>query len=118
MIMRMFEVKLKDRTNTLGLMERLGLKESVLEVVRRSGLRWMGHVLRREDEDPIKMAWELDENDARGRGRPKMTWKDNVKREARKCGLREEDVQDRVKWRRMTWMNGNSNPSRDGNNAV
>ena len=37
--------------------------------------------------------------------------------EARKCGLREEDAQDGVKWRRMTWMNGNSHQSQDGNNA-
>ena len=92
--------------------------ELVLEVVQRSDLRWMGHVLRREDEDHIKMVWELDESVRRGRGRPKMTWKDNIKREQRKCGLREEDAQDQVKWRRMTWMNGNSNLSQDGNNAV
>ena len=70
------------------------------------------------NEDSIKMAWELDESVARGRGRPKMTWKDNIKREARKCGLREEDAQDCVKWRRMTWTNGNSNLSQDGNNTV
>ena len=76
-------------------------------------LRWMGRVLRREDEDLIKMAWELDGSVARGRGGLKMTWKDEVKREARKCGLREEDTQDWVKWRRMTWMNGNSNSLRD-----
>ena len=111
-------MKLKDRESTLELMERLGLEESVLEVVRRCGLRWTCHILRREDEDPIKMVWELDESVARGRGRPKITWKDNLKREARKRGLREEDVQDQVKWRRMTWMNGNSNLSQDGNNAV
>ena len=73
----------------------------------------MGHVLRREDEDSIKIAWELDESVTRGRGRPKMIWKDNVKREPRKCGLREEDLQDQVKWRRMTWMNGTSNPLQD-----
>ena len=78
----------------------------------------MDHILRREDEDLIKMAWKLDESVARGRGRPKMTWKDNIKREGRKCGLREEDAQDWVKWRRVTWMNGNSNRSQDGNNAV
>ena len=55
---RICGVKLKDRKNTLELMERLGLNELMLEVVPRRGLRWMGHVLRREDEDPIKMAWE------------------------------------------------------------
>ena len=56
MIRRMCGVKLKDRKNTLELMEWLGLMELVLMVARRSGLRWMGHVLRREDKDRIKMA--------------------------------------------------------------
>ena len=40
------------------------------------------------------MTWELDESVARGRGSSKIIWKDNVKREASKCGLREEDAQD------------------------
>ena len=48
----------------------------------------------------------------------KMTRKDNVKKEVRKCGLREEEVQDRGKRGRMTYMNGNSNSSQEGINAV
>ena len=78
-VRRMCGVKLADRLNTVGLMERLGLEDSVLEVVSRSGLRWLGHVLRREDDDPIKIVWRLDEDAVRGRGRPKITWKDNMK---------------------------------------
>ena len=111
MVRRMCGVKLADRLNTLGLMERLGLEDSVLEVVRRSGLRWLGHVLRREDDDPIKMAWRLDKDVMRGRGRPKMTWKDIMKREAKRCGLKEEDAPDRTNWRRLSWKNANSNLS-------
>ena len=114
MIRRMCGVKLEDRKNTLGLMERLGLNESILEVVKRNGLRWMGHVLRREDNNPIKMAWQLDEDVVRGRGRPKMTWKDNIKKEARKCGLKEEDAKDRARWRARLNVNEGSNPSKDG----
>ena len=68
MVRRMCGVNLADRLNTLGLMERLGLEDSVLEVVRRSGLWWLGHVLRREDDDPIKIVWRLDEDVMRGRG--------------------------------------------------
>ena len=39
------------------------------------------------------------------RGRPKMTWKDMVKKESRKIGLDERDAQDRKKWRTgiATW---------------
>ena len=111
MVKRMCGVKLVDRLNTVALMERLGLEDSVLEVVRRSGLRWLGHVLRSEDDDPIKIVWRLEEDVVRGRGRPKMTWKDNMKREAKRCGLKEEDAPDRTKWRRLSWKNANSNPS-------
>ena len=114
MIRRMCGVKLEDRKNTLGLMERVGLNESVLEVVKRNGLRWMGHVLRRGDDNPIKMAWQLDEDVVRGRGRPKMMWKDNIKKEARKCGLKEEDAKDRARWRARLNLNEGSNPSKDG----
>ena len=70
MVRRMCGVKLADRLSTLGLMERLELDDSVLEVVRRTGLRWLGHVLRREDDDSIKIVWRLDENVVRGRGQP------------------------------------------------
>ena len=48
------------RKNTSELMERLGLEETVVKVIKRSGLRWMGHVLRREDDEPVKRAWDLE----------------------------------------------------------
>jgi len=64
--------------------------------------------------DTIKMAWQLDEDVVRGRGRPKMTWKDNIKKEARKCGLKEEDAKDRARWRARLNLNEGSYPSKDG----
>ena len=45
---------MSDRKNTSELMERLGLEATVMEVIKRCGLRWMGHVLRREDDEPVK----------------------------------------------------------------
>ena len=45
--------------NTIELMARLGL-ETAVEVIKRSGLRWMGHVLRREDDELVKRAWDLE----------------------------------------------------------
>ena len=43
-----------------------------------------------------------------------MTWKDNIKKEARKCGLKEEDAKDRARWRARLNLNEGSNPSKDG----
>ena len=86
-------------------MERFGLKETIVEVVKRSSLRWMGHVLKRDKDEPVKRAWSLEISGKIERGRPKMTWKDMVKRESGKIGLVERDAQDRKKWRAgiVTW---------------
>ena len=53
-------MKLSNRKNTSELMESLGLEEAVVKVVKRSGLRWMGYVLRREDDEPVKRVWDLE----------------------------------------------------------
>ena len=81
------------------------MKETIVEVVKRSSLRWMGYVLRRDTDEPVKRAWSLEFAGKREWGRPKMTWKDMVKRESRKIGLDERDAQDRKKWRAgiATW---------------
>ncbi|XP_033110260.1 uncharacterized protein LOC117111447 [Anneissia japonica] len=89
MIIKMCGVKLAERRNTKELMERLGLSETIEEVVMRSCLRWMGHVLRKDEGDPVKRAWHLEIKGRRVRGRPKVTWKDMVKKESAKIGLEE-----------------------------
>ena len=35
----------------------------------------MGHVLRRDKDEPVKRVWNLEIAGKRERGRPKMTWK-------------------------------------------
>ena len=85
MIRKMCGVKISDRKNTSEL------------VVKRSGMRWMGHVLRREEDEPVKKAWDLHVDGIRTKGRPKVSWKDMVKKECRRVGLKEEDAQDRKK---------------------
>ena len=68
------------------------VEETVVEVIKKSGLRWMGHVLRKEDNEPVKRAWDLEVDDIRGKGRPKIAWKDMVTKESCKVGLNEEDA--------------------------
>ena len=63
---------LADRMRSSELRERIGLKESVIEVLRKSSLRWMGHVLRLEGDLGVRRAWSLEvdgERDQRCRGR-------------------------------------------------
>ncbi|KAI5732183.1 hypothetical protein M8J77_022872 [Diaphorina citri] len=62
-------------------------------------MRWMGHVLRRDDESLIKSVWEGELTGTRRRGRPKLRWKDQIKRDMAKINSTEEDAQDRTVWR-------------------
>ena len=63
-------------------------------------MRWMGHILRRKIDEPVKRAWDLDVDGIRGKGRTEITWKGIVKKESSKVGLKEgEDAQNRKKWK-------------------
>ena len=70
----------------------------MVELVKRSALRWMGRVLRREDDEPVKRVWYLEVDGVRENGRPKISCKDMVKKESSEVGLI-KDTQDKKKWR-------------------
>ena len=55
-------VKLLDRTNSVELMDVLGIEESLDRMAKASSmrLRWYGHVLRKEDENVIVKAWKFE----------------------------------------------------------
>ena len=48
-------VQLADDGSTKKLMVRLGLNETIVEVVRKRSLRWLGHVVRKADNDFASM---------------------------------------------------------------
>ena len=99
MVRAMCGVKLMDKKKTEDLMEMLGLEESVDQLAKANGVRWLGHVLRKDDEHVLRKALEFEVDGTRKRGRPKKTWKRQVEEELRKVGLRKEDASIRVKWR-------------------
>jgi len=57
------------------LRERLGMDNIVL-ILHQNGLRWYGHVLRKEATDWVKKCMEYEVEGSRPRGRPKRTWKE------------------------------------------
>ena len=61
--------------NTKELMEMLGLKKTLDRKAKANGVRWYGHVIRREDDNTLKKAMMMVVNGQRKRGRRKMTWK-------------------------------------------
>ena len=99
MVRSMCEVKLVDRKNTEDLMTMLGLKETLDKMVQANGVRWYGHVVRRDEESILKKAMMLQVNGQRKRGRPKQTWKKQVEESLKKIGLRVEEATDRARWR-------------------
>ena len=98
MIRWMCGVTLKDRKSNIELRERLGV-ESVSEVVRRSRLRWFGHVERKSGDDWVATCRDLEVEGVKGRGRGIKTWMQCVNEDMNKLKLRKEDAQDRPGWR-------------------
>ena len=93
--------KLMEKKKTEDLMEMLamGLKETVVQMAKANGVRWYGHVLRRDDGHVLKKALEFEVKGKRKRGRPKKTWKTQVEKESKSVGLEKEDAMNRARWR-------------------
>ena len=54
-------------------MDMLGLKETIDRLATANGVRWYGHVLRRDDDSVLRVALNLEVTGKRKRGRPKKT---------------------------------------------
>ena len=64
-----------------------------------NGVRWYGHVLRRDDHSVLRVPLDLEVSGKRKRGRPKKAWKKQVEEETEKIGLKKKDALNRAKWR-------------------
>lgn len=102
MIRWMSGVKLRERHTNLELREKMGI-DSVTEVLRRRRLRWWGHVLRKDDEEWVKKCMDLEVDGTRGRGRPRLRWREVVKKDMDDCGMVVADASDRPRWRMLSW---------------
>ena len=91
--------KVVDRKTTEEQMDMLGLKETIDRLATANGVRWYGHVLRRDDDSVLRVALNLEVTGKRKRGRSKKTWKKQVEEETEKIGLKKEDALRRDKWR-------------------
>jgi len=70
-------------------------------VLRRSGLRWCGHVLRGDDDDWVEGCMEHGVGGSGPGGGPGRTWREVVREDCRARGLNKEDAMDRCKWRKV-----------------
>jgi len=76
-----------------------GLGESVTNLAKASGVRWYGHVLRRDEDDALINELRLKVEGQRKRRRPGKTWRGQIEEEIRGIGLRKKDAVDRAIWR-------------------
>ena len=96
MVRSMRGVKLVDRGKIEDVMEMLGLKKTLDRMAQANGVRWNGHVIRRDDDNILK-ALMMEVNGQRKRGQPKMTWKRQVEESVTKVGLKIEKAGDRTR---------------------
>ncbi|XP_064120190.1 uncharacterized protein LOC135224796 [Macrobrachium nipponense] len=77
----------------ISLLERLENDEirraglvKITEMIRKARLRWYGHVLRMDDEEGVKRAWEEPVRGRISRGRQRIRWRDKVKEDMDRRG--------------------------------
>ena len=83
-------------------------------MIKKSRLRWFGHVERKDDNDWVKRCITSEVEGIRQRGRPKKTWWDCVKNDnvMESLGLCQRDAQSRNIWRRR--IKGGGQPANPG----
>ena len=99
MVRAMCGAKLMEKKRTEDLMEMLGLKETAVQMAKTNGVRWYGHMLRRNDGDVLRKALEFEVRGKRKPGRPKKAWKMQVEKESKSVGLEKKDTMNRARWR-------------------
>jgi hypothetical protein len=100
MVRMMFGIKLRERKSSSLLSAMAGLNEDIVTVVRKSRLRWYGHVMRRDKQVGIRRVSDFEVSGAIGRGHPWTSWQEQVNTDMTKWGLQHCDVVDRARWRR------------------
>ena len=98
MLRWMCGVKIRDRVNSNTLRDRLEIK-NIKEVVGRSRLSWLGHVLRMEENRGVSRTYNMIVEGENPKGRPPTTWNAVVERDMKDRGLNRDMAQNRVAWR-------------------
>jgi len=91
-------------------------QENMNTIIKRRRWRWIGHVLRKDQQDLTKTALFWTPEGKRRRGRPRITWRRTVEAEMNELnhswGSLQKMAKDRQKWRTFVaaphtiWRNG------------
>jgi len=89
----------RDRFWNEEIRDRVGVAP-IEEKLIQHRLRWFGHVQRRPPEAPVRSRVLKRVNKVkRGKGRPKLTWDESVKRDIKDWNISEEVALDRSAWK-------------------
>jgi len=70
-----------------------GLKETAVQMAKANGVRWYGHVLRRDDGHVLRKTLGFEVKGKRKRRRPTKTWKTQVEKESKSVGLEKKELE-------------------------
>ncbi|KAD2392888.1 hypothetical protein E3N88_39865 [Mikania micrantha] len=88
-----------DRIRNKLIRERLEVV-CISDKVREGRLRWFGHVRRRNRLAPVRRVESLIVEGKRSRGRPRLTWDEQIRHDLSELHLSEDMISDRSSWRR------------------
>lgn len=78
--------------------------ETIIKTIKQQRIRWLGHIWRKDSNDPTKQILDWKPAHKRRRGRPRKTWMEEVKRDLTNIGIKrwEEKTKDRKTWQEIT----------------
>ena len=95
----------KDRERNVKIRETLKVRP-VTQLIEEKQLKWFGHVKRMGKDRIVRKSVEAREWEKRSRGRPRITWLDNIKEYGRKRGKTlpelEKITKDRKAWKELS----------------
>ena len=80
--------------------QKMNVTRPLLEDIKTKQLKWYGHVKRMEEGRLPKKVMRWSPPGRRKRGRPKLTWAEEIRGLMEEKGLMEEDWNDRDKWKK------------------
>ena len=101
---RILKIRWQDRVRNEDIWKRAG-QEPLQQQLGKRRWRWIGHTLRKAPQSTSRQALQWNPQGARGRGRPRETWRRCVEREIEKMGHHWNELgriaRDRGEWRSL-----------------
>lgn len=92
-------VSRRERITSEEIRRRMHAEDTIINRVERRGLKWFGHLLRMDEQRWPRKIFQWRPPGRGKRGRPRLSWYENMRKAMEHHNLAEEDAQDRNRWR-------------------